>query len=72
MRSESGPADRLHSAIEESRALRRQAGELIAVARKQLQSHPDIDAVMRESFVMRAKASLNVATARRLSDPRAN
>jgi hypothetical protein len=72
MRTAPREADRLNSAIEQSRALRRHAGELIAGARKQLSSPPDIDAVMREALLVRARASMNVATARRVHyDPSA-
>ncbi|NUS60502.1 MAG: hypothetical protein HOQ01_06100 [Lysobacter sp.] len=66
MRDAPRESDRLSSAIEESRALRRHTGELIAGARKQLESPPDIDAVMREALLVRARASLNVAASRRV------
>jgi len=72
MRDAPRESDRLNSAIEESRAFRRHTGELIAGARKQLASPPNIEAVMREALLVRARASLNVAASRRVDyDPHA-
>jgi hypothetical protein len=66
MRNDSVPADRLLSAIEESRALRRNADALIAQARQFLKSPPDLNAVLHEALLARANARLHVETAHRI------
>jgi hypothetical protein len=67
MRTDARHADRLLSAIEESRVLRRNADALIAQARLFLKAPPDLNAVLHEATLARANAKLHVAAAQRIT-----